>query len=203
MTALTPTEPCPAPPAPAAGAPLRVVLYACIPLSDGADPGRVLARLEQYAATNGWDVWGEYVDRGPLNSPTALRPAWARVVEAIETGRAHGIVAPAEAMCAYYPHQREQLKTWLAQNGAFAAYAVRPVTVTPPQRTRGHNLDAILSCQPSGPFPTFVGRASLPPVVQADALVLPRIRDPLPELAVLAACLPVTCAGADRCRLSP
>lgn len=101
-----------------------VVLYACIPPSNAAEPERVLQILREHAVRRGWTAVGEYVDRCSLGT-TEHRPAWADVTEAVEAGRAQGILCPALAMIAYYPAQREQFKTWLAQTGAFAEYAMR------------------------------------------------------------------------------
>lgn len=109
--------------APAAGTAVPVVLYLRIPPSQAADAERLIGRLRTYALEHGWRVRGRYVDHVPLASLTVPRPAWSEVIAEIESGRARGIVAPIEAMCAYHTSQREQFGTWLAANRAFVAYA--------------------------------------------------------------------------------
>jgi hypothetical protein len=111
-----------------------VVLYACIPPSNGAMSEKVLGILRDFADQRGWSVRSEHVDRCPLGQ-TDHRPGWHKVVDHVEAGRAQGVVAPAMAMIAYYPAQREQFKTWLAKRGVFLACAT-PAPVTERQVAR-------------------------------------------------------------------
>ncbi|QIY93062.1 ATP-binding protein [Streptomyces sp. S1D4-11] len=64
----------------------------------------------------------EAYDLTPLHVPARLRTGWRSVAQLLDTGRAAGLVVPAEHEIARNPSEQNALRAWLLGIPAFAVY---------------------------------------------------------------------------------
>ncbi|MFG2386707.1 ATP-binding protein [Streptomyces avermitilis] len=81
-----------------------------------------LGALAEFAAQQGWTVVHEAYDLAPLHVPARLRTGWRSVTQLLDTGKAAGLVVPAEQEIARNPREQSALREWLLSIPAFAAY---------------------------------------------------------------------------------
>jgi hypothetical protein len=98
----------------------RVVLYACLP--DSPAPDATMHGLRVHAEARDWIVAAEHHDHSLLTTPRAERQKWPEVELLVLSGAVEGIVASSEAEIAHSPELRQQLRDWLIERRAFAAY---------------------------------------------------------------------------------
>ncbi|MFE2839260.1 ATP-binding protein [Streptomyces mirabilis] len=146
MTHPTPTPTIAGPPAPTVGAAQAGADVALYTTSVNSRIAAVtLAALADFATRQGWTVAHQAYDLTPLHVPARLRTGWRSVAHLLDTGRAAGLVVPAEHEIARNPSEQNALRAWLLRIPAFAVYPhARPHGPTPP--TTG-----------TTPFPGFPG----------------------------------------------
>ncbi|MFF7887785.1 ATP-binding protein [Streptomyces sp. NPDC020794] len=81
-----------------------------------------LAALADFATRQGWTVMHQAYDLTPLHVPARLRTGWRTVARLLDSGRAAGLVVPAEYEIARNPSEQNALRAWLLRIPAFAVY---------------------------------------------------------------------------------
>ncbi|MFF2128689.1 ATP-binding protein [Streptomyces olivochromogenes] len=81
-----------------------------------------LAALADVATRQGWTIVHQAYDLTPLHVPARLRTGWRTVAQLLDTGRAAGLVVPAEHEIARTPSEQNALRAWLLRIPAFAVY---------------------------------------------------------------------------------
>ncbi|MFD7603395.1 ATP-binding protein [Streptomyces mirabilis] len=134
MTHPTPTPTTAGPPAPTVGAAQAGADVALYTASVNSRVAAVtLAALAEFATRRGWTVVHQAYDLTPLHVPARLRTGWRSVAQLLDTGRAAGLVVPAEHEIARNPSEQNALRAWLLRIPAFAVYPhARHHRPTPP-----------------------------------------------------------------------
>ncbi|MFD9515060.1 hypothetical protein [Streptomyces mirabilis] len=112
-----------------------------------------LAALADFATRQGSTVVHQAYDLTPLHVPARLRTGWRTVAQLLDTGRAAGLVVPAEHEIARNPSEQNALRAWPLRIPAFVYPHARRQRPRPPVQHRSRDPAHPSTGHGAGPMP--------------------------------------------------